>query len=225
MSTRSLIDNGPKSGHIAAGLTGIAVGISFGLIIASLIGNTGNLSPLASSLINTIVAPAIIAILGAYASADFRIRRQWKKEQESKKAQWRVQTVSLLQRIALECRYFSGDEPLENRKFPTSVYQYNDSEPLSHLDTLFEELMDHYSKAPAGIDEDWKVAIARLKRAYDDPGNHPELPVESGLKPSDTQYFKLRLGPQVEKVLGRLSEDTEGVDSEQLPLYTADPKD
>lgn len=219
------MNDGLKSGHIAAGLTGIAVGIAFGLIIASLTGNTVDFPPLMSSLINTVIAPAIIAILGAYASADFRIRRQWDKEQEAEKTQWKVQTVSLLQRIALECKYLNGDESLEDREFPTSVYQYNDSGALNYLDTLFEELMEHYTKAPAGIDEDWKVTIARLKRAYDDPGNHPEISVESGSPPSSTRYFKLQLGPQIEEVLGQLGENTEGVDSEQLPLYTADPKE
>jgi hypothetical protein len=225
MSEHMLMTDDLKLGHITAGLTGILVGIALGLVIASLTGNTVDLISLISPLINTIVAPAIIAILGAYASADFRIRRQWEKEQEAEKTQWKVQTVSLLQRISLECKYLNGDEPLQDREFPTSVYQYNNTGPLSHLDTLFEELMEHYSKAPAGIGEEWQVAIARLKRAYDDPGTHPDISTESGFIPSDTKYFKLRLGPQVEEVLGRLGESTDGVDSEQLPLYTADPKD
>jgi hypothetical protein len=213
-----------ESRHLASGLIGVALGIAIGFSIATAASRTADFPAFVSTLGSSVIAPGVIAIIGAYATASFSIRRQREKEREQERTQWKLRAVSLLQRIAIECKHLQGTESIDDRKYPTAVYQYEDSGPLAHLDELFIELMDHYTEAPPGIEEKWKISISRLKRAYDDPGNHPDIGIEPGMNPTDTRYFKTRLESQVTELLLELGGETEGVDEEQLPLYTADPE-
>lgn len=199
------------------------VGASLGFILGDFF--TGDIA--ASSafqlFFESAIAPLLIAVLSAYLTVGLRMRFERRKERHQEQRQWKLQTVSLLQRIALELNRLSPSESLERPEL-TAVYQYNDADsddPLSHVDLLFIELMKHYTQAPPGINEAWKIEIARLKHAYDDPGNHPEINLDPNLTEMSMEYVIDEFQPQLERVLHKLGESTEGVTASQLPEYTA----
>ena len=209
--------------YAAAVLIGFVLGISIGLLIAEYFRSSIDSSELVSALGLSIIAPLIVAILTAFVATSYRIHRQHEKERRRERTQWKLQTISLLQQIVMECKSLEGTESVDERTFPTPVYQYDDSGPLSQLDKLFVELMEHYTKAPPGIKEEWKVGVAQIKRAYDDPGNHTDIDFDPSYNPTDTSYFKFHLEPQVTDLLKDIGAHTEGVDEENLPQYTAEP--
>lgn len=209
-----------RSDILAGAIMALVVGISLGVVLSSIFIPNRSLPDTASFVFESALAPLLVAILGAYASVGLRIRRDRIKQRQQERLQWKLQTVSLLQRIALELNRLDRDAEI-SRPEPTAVYQYDDKGPLSHVDSLFVELMEQYTEAPPEIDELWKVDIARLKLAYDDPGNHPEIDQDPAKTSMDFSYLINWFQPQLEHVLHKLGDNTEGVTAEQLPRYTA----
>lgn len=199
------------------------VGASLGFLLGTSV--TGNIaaSRVFQLFFESAIGPLLIAVLSAYLTVGLRMRFERRKERRQEQQQWKLQTVSLLQRITLELNRLPPSESLE-RPGLTAVYQYNDNDsgdPLSHVDSLFIELMKHYTQAPPGISEVWKIEIARLKHAYDDPGNHPEISTDPNSTEMSMEYIIGEFQPQLERVLHKLGENTEGVTASQLPEYTA----
>jgi hypothetical protein len=193
----------------------LLVGAALGFVLNALsIGGTA-VPDAISLVVKSALAPLIIAIFGA----GLRIRYERNKERRQEQHQWKLRTVSLLQRIALELNQLDPDISLDRPK-RTAVHQYDESGPLSHVDSLFTELMEHYTMAPPGVDERWKIEIARLKHGYDNPGNHPDIDQDPATSMS-VDYLKSWYQPQLEHVLHKLGATTEGISEDQLPRYTA----
>lgn len=217
MDTRLLFE---RADLLAGAAVALIVGVSLGFVLSTAFLPNTTASGAVLLVLKSTIAPLFVAVLAAYVSVGLRIRHERNKERQQEQLQWKLQTVSLLQRIALELNRLDHDTEID-RPDPTAVYQYDDEGPLTHVDSLFIELMEQYTNAPPDIDECWKVEIARLKLAYDDPGNHPEIdqdPVETSMS---TEYMTDWFQPQLEKVLHKLGRVTEGVTAEQLPRYTA----
>jgi len=198
----------------------VIVGTALGLVISTLYGGEATIDEALSPFLTSIIAPVIIALLGAYISVVIGIQYERIKNRRQEQLQWKLKTVSLLQRIALELTRIDRSEELD-RPERTAVYQYDEDGPLSHIDSLFIELMEQYTTAPPGIDEYWKIEISRLKHAYSDPGNHPEIDKSPNEVSMTVDYLKNWFKPELERVLHELGATTEGVSADQLPRYTA----
>lgn len=199
----------------------VMVGAALGLVVGTLFRGGVSIVEAVPPFFTSIIAPIIIALLGAYISVVIGIQYERIKDRRQEKLQWKLRTVSLLQRIALEINRIDHNVKLERSEL-TAVYQYDEEGALSHVDSLFIELMEQYTNAPPGIDESWKIEISRLKHAYSDPGNHPEIDKNPNETSMTVDYLKRWFKPELERVLHELGEATEGVSADQLPRYTAD---
>lgn len=183
--------------HIVGGLVAFAIGLIVGSGATQHIATQqSNASSPVPWVISGIALPIVVAIISAYFSASWSKKKSIEDRIEREQEQWLIKTISILQRVYLECTELDQDK---------SVEEYSD---LGDLDELMSELTKHYVEAPGEINRDIAKAVFEIQRAYHSQGLE-----------NIVSYLRTEFSQKVDSTIGLVGAESDRIEEENLPLY------